>query len=101
MAERKAVSSPTAAHDIEVYAEGIRLMKARSHEDESDPLGWVYQSRMHGQPGAPEWQPGQPKDWNQCQHGTWFFPPWHRMYLLQVERIIRSLVGAPEWALPY
>ncbi len=20
--------------------------------------------------------------WNQCQHGSWFFLPWHRMYLL-------------------
>lgn len=101
MAERKAVSSPAAAHDIEVYAEGVRLMKARSKANQNDPIGWEYQSRMHGKPNAGPLQPGEPKDWSQCQHGTWFFLPWHRMYLLQFERIIRTLTGEADFALPY
>ena len=100
MAERKAVSSPAAAQDIKVYAEGVRLMKARSTADRDDPIGWEYQSRMHGRPGAGELEPGEPKDWSNCQHGTWFFLPWHRMYLLQFERIIRSLTSE-DFNLPY
>jgi hypothetical protein len=43
--------------------------------------------------------------WNQCQHGSWYFLPWHRMYLYYFERIIRAEVtnqGGPEdWALPF
>jgi tyrosinase len=44
--------------------------------------------------------------WDQCQHGTWFFPPWHRGYLVAIENILRSIIvdqlkGPAEWALPY
>jgi len=43
--------------------------------------------------------------WDQCQHGTWFFIPWHRMYLHHFESIVReyviSLGGPVDWALPY
>lgn len=99
--ERKAVSSPKAKRDVEVYAEGVRLMKQRSQANPKDPIGWEYQSRMHGNPAGTERAAGEPKDWSQCQHGTWFFLPWHRMYLLQFERIIRSLTGEPGFALPY
>ena len=45
-------------------------------------------------------------DWNQCQHGTWFFLPWHRMYIWFFEKIVRAAIqeaGADPtgWALPY
>ncbi|MCU4491372.1 tyrosinase family protein [Acinetobacter guillouiae] len=43
--------------------------------------------------------------WNQCQHATWFFLPWHRGYLLAIETILRKhiikLGGPDDWALPY
>ncbi len=43
--------------------------------------------------------------WNQCQHGSWYFLPWHRGYLLALEANIRSAVvqlgGPSDWALPY
>ena len=43
--------------------------------------------------------------WNQCQHGSWFFLPWHRGYLAAFEAIVRDAVvatgGSPDWALPY
>lgn len=44
--------------------------------------------------------------WDQCQHGTWFFPPWHRGYLVALENILRSIIvkkfnGPAAWALPY
>ena len=43
--------------------------------------------------------------WNQCQHRSWFFLPWHRMYLHYFEQMVAATVadlGGPEdWALPY
>jgi hypothetical protein len=77
-------------------------MKERSAANQMDPLGWDYQSRMHGKPldgDGPS--PGEPADWSQCQHGTWWFLPWHRMYLIQFERIIRAFTEVSDWALPY
>jgi tyrosinase-like protein len=101
MSVRKRISSQAAAEDISVYAEGVRLMRERSSKDPMDPLGWEYQSRMHGNPEATERRPDEPADWSQCQHGSWFFLPWHRMYLLQFERIVRELTGEPDFGLPY
>lgn len=101
MRVRKAAGSVAAAEDLAVYAKGVEKMKQRSEEDALDPIGWTYQSRMHGNPGAVPRAPSEPQDWSQCQHGTWWFLPWHRMYLLQLERIIRSLAETPDWSLPY
>ena len=98
---RKAVSSEAAADDLVVYAEGVRMMRQRSDDDQLDPLGWFYQSRIHGNPEATEAPPGDPPDWSTCQHGSWFFLPWHRMSLLQFERIVQFLTGVDDWALPY
>src|SRR5205085_1191283 len=43
--------------------------------------------------------------WLQCQHGSWYFLPWHRGYLLAFEANIRAevvkLKGPADWALPY
>ncbi|SFW76397.1 tyrosinase family protein [Chitinophaga sancti] len=44
--------------------------------------------------------------WNQCQHGTWYFLPWHRGYLVAIENILRDIIvnqlnGPADWALPY
>jgi tyrosinase len=45
------------------------------------------------------------KFWEQCQHGSWFFLPWHRGYLIGFEKLIRSTVqtlgGPADWTLPY
>ena len=44
--------------------------------------------------------------WDQCQHATWFFLPWHRGYLAALEHIMRDIIvneldGPANWALPY
>lgn len=101
MLERKGISTDAAADDIAVYAEGVRVMRERSRRDPMDPLGWEYQSRIHGNPFGTEREPDEPEDWSSCQHGSWFFLPWHRMSLLQFERIIQFVTGESEWALPY
>ncbi|MFL5576751.1 MAG: tyrosinase family protein [Gemmatimonadaceae bacterium] len=80
------------------YARAIRAMQARPA---SDPTSWTYQAAMHGSYAAPP--PGA--TWNACQHRSWFFLPWHRMYLYYFERIVRKAVvdvgGPADFALPY
>jgi tyrosinase len=88
---------------VQAYALAVGAMQER---DPEDPTGWEYQAAVHGVRG------GRPPDdfRNQCQHNTWFFLPWHRMYLSWFERIVRAAVQAhpdvPDdvkeaWALPY
>ena len=47
----------------------------------------------------------QQRIWDQCQHGGWYFLPWHRGYLAAFEAIVaetvKSLGGPTDWALPY
>src|SRR3954454_22217358 len=94
------------------YARAIDAMWDRNPDD---PLSWQYQAGIHGyQPeldpfaedGRPRPRPDQQRRyWNQCQHFSWYFLPWHRGYLGFFEKIVRSHVvslGGPEdWALPY
>jgi hypothetical protein len=79
------------------YAQAVRELQTR---DASEPASWIYQAAIHGTSSSP---PAQ--GWNQCQHGAWYFLPWHRLYLYYFERIIRSVVlsqgGPDDWALPY
>jgi tyrosinase len=80
------------------YAKAVREMMNR---DPDDPTSWVYQSAMHG-----TYSDEDKPDWNNCQHASWFFLPWHRMYILAFEQIIRSIVtttdaGPDDWALPF
>ena len=77
------------------YAEGVRAMTAL---DPTNPMSLTYQAAIHGRDGEAN---RQNRDWDWCQHDSWFFLPWHRMYLRQFEKIIGQLIGKPEWRLPY
>jgi len=72
-------------------------MKSRSP---SDPTSWIYQANIHGTYDQP---PNQQvaRTWNQCQHGSFFFFSWHRMYVYYFERILQAAAGNPNLALPY
>lgn len=108
--------------DLLWYAKGVGIMQSRALNDESS---WWFFAAIHGEyisestfpgwgaiPGPPA-VPNTPapsksiqdKFWNQCQHQSWYFPPWHRGYLLALEDQIRSVVislgGPRDWALPY
>jgi tyrosinase len=103
------------AEEILWYARGVAAMKARGL---NEPTGWRFYAGMHGF-NAARWQelgylfatdtPPTQADfstfWRQCQHGSWYFLPWHRGYVLALEANIRAEVvalGGPEdWALPY
>jgi tyrosinase len=87
----------------EAYARAVGVMQAR---DADDPTSWAYQAAVHGVP------PGVSRDQflDQCQHNTWFFLSWHRMYLYWFERVVRASLKEVEevgeeirssWALPY
>jgi tyrosinase len=97
------------------YARGVKAMVARKL---ADTLGWRFYAGIHGF-DRPIWTalghlkaadklPSsalQKRFWKQCQHGSWYFLPWHRGYLLALEATIRAEVvklgGPGNWALPY
>jgi tyrosinase len=93
---------------IDAYRAGVALMQSRAN---TDPTSWIYQANIHGVPGAgsncPANQDPIQEAWDTCQHGSFFFLAWHRMYLYYFERILRSAVqeaaGDPglDFALPY
>lgn len=117
--------------DLYWYAIGVGEMKAKPI---SDPTSWWFYAAIHGEyltsffgSGSepteyPNWtkiesipaiadlnnwpSPNQ-RDlfWNQCQHGTWFFAPWHRGYLVALENLLRDIIvqkgGPSDWAFPY
>ena len=67
------------------YARAVRAMQTLPL---SDPRSWRYQAAIHGLAGTP---PPAGAPWNECQHATWYFLPWHRMLPLPV-RAHRALV---------
>jgi len=97
------------------YARGVGAMKARAL---ADVTSWRFYGAIHGI-DQPLWKrlgylkPSEPmpataavdRFWKQCQHGSWYFLPWHRGYLLAFEANIRAAVsklgGPADWALPY
>jgi tyrosinase len=116
--------------DLLWYAKGVGVMQSRSLDD---PNSWWFFAAIHGEyvnPNTP-WYPAPPafpgwgfipsppqvpitplpsqnlQDlyWDQCQHGSWYFVPWHRGYLIALEAQIRAAVmnlgGPSDWALPY
>lgn len=100
MRERKDVYKlPPGDQTLEWYAKAVEVMQGLP---KSDPMGWVYQAAVHGIDPLP---PAMKGLWAECQHQTSFFLPWHRMYVLNFERIvarhIADLGGPADWALPY
>ena len=112
------------------YAKAVQVMQSRSI---SDPTSWWFYAAIHGEfllnpitdpnylylnwknityipqaagLNAPPSSNLTDLFWDQCQHGTWFFPPWHRGYLVALEHILRGIIinqykGPEDWALPY
>ena len=85
-----------AGPEIVSLRKGVAVMMQRDVDSQpgSDPTGWLFQAAMHGV-NAPYYY------WNQCQHGTWWFFPWHRLYVYYFERILRKASGDDKLMLPY
>jgi tyrosinase len=85
------------------YALAIETMQSRAT---SDPTSWAYQAQIHAMPDG-----GQPDQFRgQCQHNSWFFLSWHRLYLHWFDLTVLAAVRAHSdidddtkaaWALPY
>ncbi len=89
---------------IEWYARAVAELRSRDGADLSDTTSWGYLAAVHGT-DVPRSRWPQGATWNQCQHASWFFLPWHRMYLHYFESVVRAAVvqlgGPADWALPY
>ncbi len=101
--------------DLLWYAKGVGLMMTRQL---NDPSSWWFYAAIHGEylneSGFPGWgsipappavptTPVPPPNvqqmyWDQCQHQSWYFPPWHRGYLIALEAQIRAAVMSARWA---
>jgi hypothetical protein len=77
-----------------------RAVGAMQHRPVSDVTSWAYQAAIHGTTRR-----SRRRSWNSCEHGGWYFFPWHRAYLAGFERIVRAEIvaqgGPADWALPY
>jgi tyrosinase len=107
-----AISKQPDDETLKWYAIGVAAMRARPL---ADHRSWRYQAAIHAyrRDRDPLQVPGealpsqieQDTFWTQCQHGSWFFLPWHRMYLHHFESIVRQDIvaagGPADWALPY
>ncbi len=102
---------------LQVYAGAVAAMQARAA---ADPSSWTWQWYTHfvdatttkdaelarifgGEPGALASLAGEM--WNTCQSHAGQNPnnflPWHRMYVLFFEAIVRQVSGRPDFTLPY
>lgn len=112
MNQRKNVYKlPVGDPTLEWYAKAVLSMKKKPT---SDPTSWNYQAAMHGfDIKKPYWKDAPPLPlqkeqllfWEKCQHQSYFFFPWHRMYLAYFEQIVAqeivSLGGPVNWTLPF
>ena len=85
-----------ASQTIVSYKKGIAAMQALPP---NDPLNWNNFANIHGI--GPQPPSGSNPLWNTCQHGQWWFLPWHRMYLWFFERAIQKLSGDNAFTLPF
>ncbi len=76
---------------------GFSVMGAR---DPADPTSLRFQANIHGT-GDPDPGTAAHPLFNRCQHGSFFFLSWHRMYLYFFERILRAASGDQSLTLPY
>ncbi|WP_143695333.1 tyrosinase family protein [Williamsia sp. 1135] len=88
---------------LTAYARAVGVLKRNAGTDRR--MWWSHHTQVHGM--TPDPQDGLR---NQCQHFSWYFLPWHRMYLDQFESVCREIIVAdpltPDdikqtWALPY
>ncbi|MDQ0454248.1 tyrosinase family protein [Rhizobium paknamense] len=110
------VSSEKGQKMLAIYARAVNKMKTLSDQD---PLSWTFQWFIHAAPtdkavvinevygnvpsknrdlALASWWTCQPH--SKGQPGDYFLP-WHRLYVLQFEEIIRQVSGVAEFTLPY
>ncbi|WP_285374233.1 tyrosinase family protein [Pseudomonas sp. lyk4-TYG-107] len=74
------------SNDLILYSTAVQRMKALDQSDPKNPMSWNNQALIHQ---------------NYCPHSNWWFLPWHRAYLFYFESICQSMLGDPDFRLPY
>ena len=83
--------------EISALRAGVQAMK---DIPASDPRSWTYQGAIHGSVQRPPNELAA-RTWNMCQHASFFFLSWHRMYIYFFECILRAASEDDDLALPY
>ena len=84
--------------NIQALRTAIARMQQITRDDPTDCRGWRYQAAIHGDVDEGS---SKPVPWNQCQHGTYYFLPWHRMYVYYFEQLVQRLSGYTNFRMPY
>jgi tyrosinase len=111
------IASPNGQAMLAVYADAVRLMLQRP---QADPRSWLWQWYTHFVDGATtkadeitrifgtamaSQRTLATEVWNTCQSHSGqnynHFFPWHRIFLMFHEDIIRNITGRPDFTLPY
>lgn len=112
---RHNVGSTAGKEMLKIYAEAVKAMKTRSDQD---PRSWTFQWYIHATPNSAQSEitrvfgnstgPNRTlaeQSWYTCQSHMGqpedYFLPWHRLYVMYFEEIIRSISEKPEFTLPY
>jgi tyrosinase len=115
------VKSPDGQAMLQIYAAAVKEMNDTAKISEGMPRSWLFQWYTHAvrsdrnvagelarlYPRASDPNRALAGDtWNTCEgHSDGarqaFFLPWHRMYLVFFEEIVRAVTGKPSFTLPY
>jgi hypothetical protein len=93
---RQSIVSLTPAQ-IASLQHGFQVMMSRPA---SDPTSYHFQANIHGTTDDAT-TPQEMQSWNNCEHGSYYFLSWHRMYLYFFDRILRAASGDANLVLPY
>jgi hypothetical protein len=111
------------------YAQAVEIMRSLPDYDQHSWKWWWYTHWVKGYPAAlwdlsvkkkaeviatlpPEYRADAEAVWNGCQahahdssnpdhYQQWFFLPWHRLMLMQLEGVIREVLHDEDFTLPY
>ena len=92
---RQSIASLTAAQ-IASLQKGIQVMMSRAV---TDPTSYRFQANIHGTEDTAT-NSQEMQSWDQCEHGSFYFFAWHRMYLYFFDRILRAAAQDPNLVLP-
>jgi tyrosinase len=74
---------------VATYRNAVSIMQGKPA---NDPFNWTNYAKIHGL---------DPNRYHFCPHGNWYFLPWHRAYVVGLERIVRMLTNNHAFAMPY
>lgn len=114
---RHDIDSPMGQVMLKIFADGVRTMQALPA---NDPNSWMWQwythfvdgttnknaelDRIFGTASSPARSLAM-ETWNTCQshagQNSSHFLPWHRMFVLFFEGMVRQVTGRPDFTLPY